>query len=104
MMERILPIGSVVLLQGAIKKLMIMGIKQKKADEPEQEYDYIGVPYPEGFLRSDMTYLFNQEDINDVVFYGYENPEWQHLIELVEEAYLNKGFVDREAATGTKEE
>ena len=103
-MEGILPIGSVVLLQGAIKKLMIMGIKQKKADEPEQEYDYIGVPYPEGFLRPDMTYLFNQEDINDVVFHGYENPEWQHLMELVEEAYVNKSFENAEASVEAEEE
>lgn len=104
MMEAILPIGSVVFLQGAMKKLMIIGIKQKKAEEPEQEYDYIGVPYPEGFLRSDMTYLFNQEDINDVVFHGYENPEWQHLMELVEEAYLNKSLENMEEPAETEEE
>ena len=52
MYKELLPIGSVVLLRDAMKKLMIIGIKPVKADEPDKMYDYIGVLYPEGFLSN----------------------------------------------------
>ena len=50
MFKELLPIGSVVLLKGGIKKIMVTGIKpvSKDDDGTEQEYDYIGVIYPEG--------------------------------------------------------
>lgn len=86
MMEHILPIGTVVLLKGAIKKLVIIGILQKAADSGQQ-YDYMGVLYPEGFLKPEMTFLFNHDDITDVIFRGYENPERKELMEKVERAY-----------------
>lgn len=49
MFKELLPIGSVVLLKGGIKKIMVTGIKpvSKDDDGTEQEYDYIGVIYPE---------------------------------------------------------
>ena len=45
MFKELLPIGSVVLLKGGIKKIMVTGIKpvSKDDDGTEQEYDYIGV-------------------------------------------------------------
>ena len=48
MFKELLPIGSVVLLKGGIKKIMVTGIKpvSKDDDGTEQEYDYIGVIYP----------------------------------------------------------
>ena len=48
MFKELLPIGSVVLLKGGIKKIMITGIKPVSKDDEdgtEQEYDYIGVIY-----------------------------------------------------------
>jgi len=87
MFDNLLPIGSVVLLKGGIKKIMIIGIKQIREEEPEKEYDYIGVLYPEGFLGADATFLFNHEDINDVVFTGYENPERTEFLAFITEAY-----------------
>ena len=45
--KKLLPIGSVVLLEEGKKRLMIYGIKQTE-QETQQEYDYIGVVYPEG--------------------------------------------------------
>jgi len=87
MLKSLLPIGSVVLLQGGIKKVMIIGIKQIREEEPEKEYDYIGVLYPEGFLGADANFLFNHEDINDVVFTGYDNPERTEFLAFISEAY-----------------
>lgn len=45
--KSLLPIGTVVLLKGAKKKLMIIGVKQTNA-ETDEEFDYLGVIYPEG--------------------------------------------------------
>ena len=83
----LLPIGSVVLIGNAKKKLMIYGVKQGKAEEPDKEYDYIGVPYPEGLISSDYTYLFNHEDISAVIFRGFEDIERQNFISKLSEFY-----------------
>ena len=38
-------------------------------------YDYIGVPYPEGYISQEYTYVFNHSDIIDIIFRGYEDGE-----------------------------
>lgn len=81
-MKELLPIGSVVLLKDASKKLMIIGVMQYN---PKQEKlrDYLAVPYPEGFVDSKTTFLFDQEDINDVIYTGYSNPEWDNFVGII---------------------
>ena len=86
MIEKILPIGSVVLLKNGTKKLVITGIKPMATNEPQTVYDYIGVLYPEGYLGNVGNYLFNHVDITDVVFRGYDNPEWKEFVSLVEQS------------------
>lgn len=87
MIKDLLPVGSVVLLKGGVKKLVIMGIKQANAEEPDVEYDYAGVMYPEGYLGNDTLYLFNHADINDTIFTGYTNPERDEFLSEVEKLY-----------------
>lgn len=87
MIKDLLPVGSVVLLKGGIKKLVIMGIKQANAEESDVEYDYAGVMYPEGYLGNDTLYLFNHADINDIIFTGYTNPERDEFLSEVEKLY-----------------
>ena len=87
MLEKLLPIGSVVLLKEGTKKLMIIGIKPVTAEKPDEIYDYIGVLYPEGFLSNEYNFLFNHADINDIVFTGYNNPEREDFIKAMAEAY-----------------
>ena len=87
MFKKLLPIGSVVLLKEGTKKLMIIGIKPVTAEKPDEIYDYIGVVYPEGFLSNEYNFLFNHDDINDVVFTGYNNPERENFIKVIAEAY-----------------
>lgn len=89
MFKDLLPIGSVVLLKGGSKKLMIIGLKPTKESQPDDVYDYIGVLYPEGFISNEYNFLFNHEDINDVVFTGYNNPERESFVEFMQEAYDN---------------
>ena len=66
-MKKYLPLGSVVLLKGAEKRLMIAGRLQRKEGE-EQIYDYCGYIFPEGMLSPKEMYLFNNEDIEEVHF------------------------------------
>lgn len=84
MLKDLLPIGSVVLLKKGTKKLMITGIKPVLEDK---EFDYIGVIYPEGYLSNEYNFLFNHNDINDVIFIGYNNPEREDFIEFLENEF-----------------
>lgn len=85
-MKDFLPVGSVVLLKGANKKLMIIGILQVNPTQ-RKIYDYLGVPYPEGFMGADNNFLFNHEDINDVIFVGYTNPERDIFLKTMDILY-----------------
>ena len=87
MIRDLLPIGSVVMLRDAEKPVMIFGIKQLDTENPEDEYDYIGVLYPEGNIGSDFQYLFNHADIDKVLFKGYETEELKNFLNTVAEAY-----------------
>lgn len=84
----LLPIGSVVWLKKAERPLMIFGIKQTNL-ETNEEYDYIGVLYPEGNMETDLQFLFQHEEIEKVVFRGYETEEREVFIERLEEFYIN---------------
>lgn len=85
-MKNLLPVGSVVLLKDATKKLMIIGILQVKPDE-EKLYDYLAVPFPEGYIGETNNFLFCHEDINDIIFTGYENPERLEFINVMSILY-----------------
>lgn len=82
-----LPIGTVVLLEEGYKKAMIIGIMQsiKNKEDTVTEFDYIGVIYPEGFLTADTMILFNHSQITDVIYRGYENPEREKFVNILEE-------------------
>ena len=87
MIRDLLPIGSVVLLKNAEKPLMIYGIKQLDTENADVEYDYIGVLYPEGNIGSDFQYLFNHENIDTILFKGYETKELIKFLDTVAQAY-----------------
>lgn len=73
--KELLPIGSIVRLNNGAKSLMIVGVMQSDAAGAGKEYDYLGVMYPEGHLGEGFQYLFNQEDIREIRFRGFEDPE-----------------------------
>ena len=74
MMKKYLPIGTVVLLKNGSKKIMIYGRKQL-AEDTGEEFDYVACLYPEGNIDDDYTFLFNHENINEIVFTGYADAE-----------------------------
>lgn len=93
MIEKIgdlLPIGTVVILKSGTKKLMVFGIIQTVQENPDQEYDYIGVPYPEGNMGQDYQYLFNHADVEQVFFRGFEDVDRQEFIYNLTEFYKKR--------------
>lgn len=78
---RFLPLGTVVLLKNAEKKLMIEGYLFANEDDPDTVYDYCGVMYPEGRMNSRDFLLFNEDMIDRIIAYGYTDDEQQRFME-----------------------
>lgn len=83
-MKKLLPNGSVVTLKDGKKSLMIIGAMQK--DEENNVYDYIACVYPEGYINSELFFLFNHEDIDNVRFVGYIDAESQAYMQMLSES------------------
>ena len=91
--EKFLPIGTVVLLKGGKKELMIMSYcivpsgeaydKNGKVDIRDQMFDYGGCAYPEGMLTSDQLFAFNHEQIEKIVFKGYETDKQKEISKVL---------------------
>lgn len=88
MAKQLLPNGSVVTLKGATKKLMTIGIEIEMEGD-EKTYDYIAIPYPEGYIDSETMFLFMQEDIENVSFVGFVDAEMQVFRTALEETDEN---------------
>ena len=88
MAKQLLPNGSVVTLKGATKKLMTIGIEVEMEGD-EKTYDYIAVPYPEGYIDSETMFLFMQEDIENVSFVGFVDAEMKVFRTALEETDEN---------------
>lgn len=86
----LLPIGSIVLLNEGEKRLMISGILQSDISDPDKEYDYLGILYPEGNVGEQFQYLFNHADINQIVFRGFEDEERAEFIRKLSAIYPNR--------------
>lgn len=83
----LLPIGSIVTLDDFEQKLMIFGILQSNGLEESDQYDYIGVPYPMGNMGPGNQFLFQHDDIDEVIHIGYEDEEYTDFISGLEELY-----------------
>ena len=73
-MKNFLPVGSVVMLKGGKKRVMICGRVQAES-ETGKLYDYSACLFPEGVIDPDELYLFNNEDIDTVYFLGLQDVE-----------------------------
>lgn len=76
----LLPIGSVVMLKDAQKALMIFGIRQTDSASGK-EYDYVGVLYPEGNMGEEIRFMFDHDNIAEVIFTGYDDEERKSFLE-----------------------
>jgi len=66
---KLLPIGTVVKLSNVEKTILIYGYDQIQVSTNTQ-YDYIGVPYPEGNISPDYNVFFNRNLIEEVLHNG----------------------------------
>lgn len=72
---KFLPIGTVVLLKGAKKRLMITGFCSFDEGKKDKAYDYTGCLYPEGIITSRQMALFNHSQIEKVYHLGLRDEE-----------------------------
>lgn len=75
--QKYLPIGTVVMLKGGSKRVMITGFCSMATEDQSTMFDYAGCMYPEGFLSSDQTALFNHNQIERVYHLGLLDEEEQ---------------------------
>ena len=87
MIEKFLPIGTVVQLKDGNKKVMILSylIFPSGSDEKKDMYDYGGCSYPEGVLDSKVGIGFNHADILKVIHKGHEDDDFKKLNKLLKE-------------------
>ena len=69
-----LPLGTVILLEGGEKRLIVVGRKQISV-ETKKEFDYAGVLFPEGYQSAENLYLFNHSDVESVFQMGLIDDE-----------------------------
>lgn len=84
--RRLLPIGSVVLLEKSKKSLMIIG-RFQRSSQGGTLYDYAGCYFPEGLISATHSLLFNHEQIEKILYKGFinndENTFKENLIKIL---------------------
>ena len=73
--EKYLPLGTVVLLKEAKKRVMIIGFCCLDEKDKTKVFDYSGCIYPEGMIASDKNLLFNHNQIEKIFHLGYSDEE-----------------------------
>lgn len=80
MPSTLLPVGSVVRLQGADALVMVLGF-QPQLDEGSA--DYLGAVYPQGLVSDDAALAFDADAIAEVVHRGYWDDEGDAALQAV---------------------
>lgn len=81
--EKYLPIGSVVLLKGGEKRIMITGFASISPDTGDRIFDYSGCIFPEGFISYNQVCVFDHSQINKVFYKGLEDEEQKKFNDLL---------------------
>lgn len=91
--KKYLPIGTVCRLKNGKKNLMIIGFSQSSTEDPEKSYDYAGCLYPEGIISSEINFLFNHNQIEQILYKGFVNEEEIKFKNRLNE-FLTTGKID----------
>lgn len=103
--EKFLPLGTVVMLKGATKRLMITGFCSMAANEENAVmYDYAGCMYPEGFVSSDQTALFNHDQIEKVYHLGLVDQEEKDFKIKLNQLLYSNSVVSETTPSGIREQ
>lgn len=74
--EKFLPIGTVVLLKDATKRIMITGFcAVQRNDDINKIFDYCGCIYPEGYVSPESVLLFDHNQIDKIYHVGLANDD-----------------------------
>ena len=73
MNEKYLPIGTIVTLKGATKKIMIIGYLPMTKEDVV--YDYSACIFPEGVISTEQTAVFNHNQIDKIFCIGFSDEE-----------------------------
>ena len=101
-MEKFLPIGTVVLLKGGKKEVMITSYcifpNNLESSKDKKFYEYGGCVYPEGILDT-MVCAFNHNQIEKVCHLGYKTDAQKELSRVLNGGYeIYKQKYEKEAA------
>lgn len=84
--SKILPLGTVVVLKGSTKKMMLIArLIAAPINGQIYRFDYGACLYPEGLLGDSLIY-FNDEDILKVVHEGFHDDENELMLENLNDA------------------
>lgn len=81
-MKALLPLGSIVVLKQGRKKIMICS-RYLMSKRSKKYYDYGACYYPEGLIESDRLFMFQHEDIEQIIFEGYKDQEESEFISKI---------------------
>lgn len=84
-MTEFLPVGSIVLLKGATRPVVIIGFTVKEENN-DKIWDYLGCAYPFGVMGEDKNLLFQRDDIEKIIQKGYTDEEGNKYLKLLEES------------------
>ena len=90
MIEKFLPVGTVVMLKGGKKRLMITGFCMLDKNNGNKMYDYSGCLYPEGMVSSDQIALFDHSQIEKIFYTGLVDDEEKAFKAKLKEALKNQ--------------
>ena len=85
-----LPLGSIVVVSGGIKKYVIVARALKvKINGKEQFFDYAACAYPEGMVGDRLMY-FQHSDVSKVVFEGFSDDDEKMMCANIQKAMCIK--------------
>lgn len=83
--EKFLPIGTVVILKDAAKRIMITGFASVSPDTGDRIFDYSGCVFPEGFMSYNEVCVFDHNQIDKVFHKGLVDQEVTDFHKLLNE-------------------
>lgn len=87
--NKYLPIGTVVFTKKCPLMVMIIGLKIKN----NEAYDYMGVFYPNGFKIEQKPYLFNHEEITNILYLGNFSNKHNELNDFLNDRTKKYDFI-----------
>ncbi|UQS81669.1 DUF4176 domain-containing protein [Bombilactobacillus folatiphilus] len=91
----ILPIGSVVTLKEDQQTPLMIVNRAALFEEKKGKvgyFDYSAVLYPNGLDENEEMCFFNQSDIEQILFEGYQNDEEQNFAAQYEQLVSQSGY------------